>query len=362
VKKIKFIFYVVLAALVPVIMSCDSRERLYIFNWTYYIPDSVIRQFEEEFNVRVVYDEFTSNEDMFARLLTSQGQREGLFGGLARRFGRQFDLVFPSNDFIPLMMQSNMLQRFDHSLIPNLANLCPVLVSRLTADPAMNYAIPYFYGMGGVLVNTERVPEFEKSWSIFEREDLRGRMTMLDDLRETIGGALAYLGFSVNTDNPEEIIAARDHINTYWSPNLVRFDADAFAKGFANGEFWVVHGFPESVFYEINELPIFEHTVFFLPEEGGPSFVDFMVLLRDARNAELAHKFVDFIHRPEIYAEFVTAFGLPATANVPARELTTGFMFYTSEDMLNSELVRYLDPATFDLYTDAWFNSIRIGQ
>ena len=360
-KKRHFILLSVLAALImPAILSCDSRERLYIYNWTYYTPDSVIEKFENEFNVRVVYDEFASNEEMFAKLIAMN--RQGIFGWLTRLFGRQYDIVFPSLDFVPIMIQHGMLERIDHSQMRNLGNIDPYLLQRIEHDPNMQWSVPYFFGAGGIIVNTARVPNFDRSWSIFAREDLRGRMTMLDDLREVMGGALVSLGFSVNTINPAEVAAARDLINNSWRPNLVKFDSEAFAKGYANGDFWVVHAFPEAVLEEIYDNPqLMRDTVFFIPREGGPAYIDNMVILRGARNIELAHKFIDFIHRPDIFAEFVDEFGLPATTNIPARRYKTGFSFYSAEDLYNTELVHDLGNY-LDFYTDAWFNSIRVGN
>jgi spermidine/putrescine transport system substrate-binding protein len=187
-------------------------------------------------------------------------------------------------------------------------------------------------------------------------------MTLLDDMREVMGAALLYLNYSVNTVDPAEIGAARDLINNSWKPNIVKFDAEAFGKGYANGDFWVVHGFPEVVYEEIADNPqLLEDTVFFIPEEGGPSYIDTMVILKGSNNIDLAHKFIDFIHRPEIYAEFVDIFGLPATVNIPARQLKKGISLYTEECLKNTELVEYIGPA-LDIYSNAWFNSIRAGD
>jgi spermidine/putrescine transport system substrate-binding protein len=213
-----------------------------------------------------------------------------------------------------------------------------------------------------VIVNTARVPNYERSWSIFARQDLQGRMTMLDDMREGMGDALAYLGYSVNTKNPAEISAARDLINYSWKPNLTKFDADAFGKGYANGDFWVVQGYAEVVFEEIaDNQQLMQDTVYFVPQEGGPAYIDSMCILKGSKNIELAHKFIDFIHRPDIYAEFVDEFGFPATANIPARQLKTGNSWYSEADLVSTELKDDLGPAR-DLYNDAWFNSIRIGE
>jgi len=181
-------------------------------------------------------------------------------------------------------------------------------------------------------------------------------------MREVMGGALAYLGHSVNTTNPAEINAARDLINSSWKPNLIKFEADTFGKGYANGEFWVVHGYPDGVFDEINELPIYNHTVFFIPREGGPSYIDSMVILKDSKNYDLAHKFIDFIHRPEIYAEIVDEFGLPATVNAPARRITRNSIpMYLEPELARTELVEDVGDA-YQLYTNAWYNSIRAGR
>jgi len=330
--------------------GCEKKERLYIYNWTYYTPDSVIEKFEKKYNVRVIYDEFASNEDMYAKLKATQGKSGG------------YDIVFPSADYVSIMINENMFEKIDKSLIPNLSNVDPVVLGFTDYDANMDYSVPYYFGAAGVVVNTAKVPNFEKSWSIFAREDLKGRMTMLDDMREVMGDALVFLGYSVNTVDQSQIIEARNLINNSWKPNLVKFDADAFGKGYANGEFWVVQGYPEVVFEEIIEdKQMMKDTVFFFPKEGGPAYIDSMCILKGSRNIELAHKFINFIHEPEIYAEFCDSFGFPATANVPARQYSQGPTWYSANDLANVELKRDLGKS-LELYNDAWFNSIRIGE
>jgi len=344
----KIFFGMLAASLVLFMMTgCDKKERLYIYNWTYYTPETVIEKFEKEYKVRVIYDEFASNEDMYAKLKSG---------------GSGYDIVFPSADYVEIMINQNMLEKINKSLIPNLVNVDPIVLKFAKYDPLMNYSVPYYFGAAGVIVNTSKVGSFEKSWSIFAKEEYRGRMTMLDDMREVMGDALAFLGYSVNSSDYAQIAQARDLINNSWKPNLVKFDADAFGKGYANGEFWVVQGYPEVVFEEIAEDPkMMANTVFFFPKEGGPAYIDSMCILKGSKNVELAHKFIDFIHRPEIYAEFADAFGFPATANVPARQYKEGPSWYSAEDLADVEIKFDLGYA-LDLYNDAWFNSIRIGD
>lgn len=323
--------------------DAGGSKKLYIFNWTYYTPDSVIEKFEKEYGVDVVYDSFASNEEMFAKLKAG---------------GTGYDIVFPSGDYVSIMKKEDMLAKIDKSKLQNLGNIDPIVLQKATYDPEMDYSVPYYFGAAGVAVNTAKVPDFERSWSIFGRTDLKGKMTMLDDMREVMGDALAYLGYSVNTSNPEEIQKAKDLINNEWKPNLVKFDAEAFGKGFAAGEFWVVQGYAEVVYAELQEDQK-KDVVFFIPEEGGPAYIDSMCILKDSKNYDLALKFIDFIHRPEIYAEFCDTFGFPATANVPAREFQKVTPYYKAEDLANTELKEDLGEK-LELYNQAW-QDIRVG-
>ncbi|TXT41951.1 MAG: spermidine/putrescine transport system substrate-binding protein, partial [Spirochaetes bacterium] len=221
------------------------------------------------------------------------------------------------------------------------------------------YSIPYYMGAAGVAVNKSKVPEYEKSWSIFSRKDLAGKMIMLDDMREVMGDALAYLGYSVNTVDDAQITAAKNLINNEWKPNLLKFDAEAFAKNFASGEVWVAQGYAESIFAEVDQSKWGE-VDFFIPKEGGPSYIDSMVILKDSKNKDLAMKFIDFIHKPEIYAEFCDAFGFPATANSAARALKKGPEFYSAESLAPCELKKDVGVA-LEKYNAAW-QEIKVGK
>jgi spermidine/putrescine transport system substrate-binding protein len=341
-----------LAAAGVVLCACskksgESGKELYIYNWTYYTPDSIIQKFEEEFNVSVIYDEFASNEDMYAKIKAG---------------GSGYDLVFPSGDYVSIMSSQGMFEKIDKSKLPNLVNIDPLVLQKATYDSDMEYSVPYFWGAAGIAVNTAYVPEFERDWTIFGRNDLRRRMTMLDDMREVMGDALVTLGYSVNSVDPDEIEQARNLIITSWKPNLVKFDAEAFGKGYANGDFWVVQGYPEVVYEEIaGNQKLVDDTVFFIPRIGGPAYIDSMCILKGAKNAELAHEFINFIHRPEIYAEFCDTFRFPATVNVPARELLTETPLYNVEDLVNTELKNDIG-GNIELYNEVWFNSIRVGE
>ncbi len=342
-----------LATALPLVLgSCADKKKaaaapknLYIFNWTYYTPDTVIKEFEKEYGVKVVYDSFDTNESMFAKLKAG---------------GSSYDIVFPSADYVMIMAKEGMLAPIDQSKLANWKNIDPAVLARSKDyDPGNKYSVPYYMGAAGVAVNKTKVKSYDKSWSIFARKDLKGKMTMLDDMREVMGDALAFQGKSVNTVDAGQIKAAQELVDKSWKPNLLKFDAEAFAKLFAAGETWVAQGYAESIFLEYD--PAKKGDVdFFIPKEGGPLYIDSMVILKDSKNVDLAMKFIDFIHRPGIYAEFCDAFGFPATANIPARALKKGDMWYKAEDLAACELKLDVG-ADLDKYNNAW-QEIKVGK
>lgn len=338
----------VLIALTVVFSGCSGKtqasNKLYIFNWTYYTPDSVIEKFEKEYKVDVIYDSFASNEEMFAKLKAG---------------GANYDLCFPSGDYVSIMIKENLLQKIDHGALKSFGNVAPEVLAKCAFDPGNEYSIPYYMGAAGVAVNKTKVAEYEKSWSIFSRKDLNGKMIMLDDMREVMGDALAFLGYSVNTTDDAEIAQAKNLINDQWKPNLLKFDAEAFAKNFAAGEVWVAQGYAESIFAELEENT-WKDVDFFIPVEGGPSYIDSMVILKNSKNKDMALKFIDFIHRPDIYAEFCDEFGFPATANTAARSLKKGHEFYSAEALEPCELKEDVGEH-LEKYNSAW-QEIKVGK
>lgn len=301
----------------------DSGKTLYLYNWTYYTPDSVIEKFEKEFNCKVVYDDYASNEDMYAKL---KGGASG------------YDIVIPSGDYVSIMKSQDMLEKIDLSKIPNAKYIRPETLAKATYDTAMEVSVPYYMGAAGVAVNKEKIPEYTESWNIFGRKDLAGRMAMLDDMREVLGDALAYLGYSVNTSDEAELQRAYELVNNQWKPNLVKFDAEGFAKSFASGEFWVVQGYAEAIY---GEVPPEMHSKigFFIPkDEGGPMYIDSMCIPNGAKNIDLAHEFINFILRPEIYAEFLDTFGFPSTIHTEAANFQKVTPYYSADSLVNCEL------------------------
>lgn len=340
--KKRWILFIISCAALFILCEKSNKQTLYIYNWTYYIPDNIISEFEKKFNVSVVYDMYASNEEMFAKLKAG---------------GSGYDIVFPSGDYVSIMIRENMLEEIDKSKIPNFAHIDSFALKKIKFDPGCRYSIPYMMGAGGISVNTEKVPYFEKSWNIFKRSDLKGRMTLLDDMREVIGDALITNGYSVNSTNEKELLKAKETV-IEWRKNIVKFDAEAFGKGFAAGEFWVVHGYAENVFLELDSAAE-EKTAFFIPEEGSAAYMDNMVILKDSKNKELAYKFINFIHEPTIYSQIVDFLRLPSI-NKEANKYRSKKPRYELKDLAKSELKEDIGEA-LEIYNKIW-QEIRIGK
>lgn len=315
----------------------ERNNTLYLYNWSSYTPKSVIDLFEEEYGVHVKVDNLSSNEELFAKLLT------GADG---------YDIIFPSQDYTEIMINLGMLEKLDASQLPNLKYVSENVKEKATYDPNMEYSVPYFMGSTGIGVNKTKVKEYEKTWNIFARKDLAGTMTMMDDMREVVGDALAYHGYSVNSVDPEALKLAEDTITNDWKPNLVKFDSDAFGQAFAAGDFKVVQGYPEIIFGAMDEEN-WDKIDFFIPADGATMYIDNMCIPKGAKNYDLAIKFINFIQRPDIYALFLDEFKFPPTVNEEAGKLMTVTPFYDAEAIKNSEAMMDLGA---DLYkfNDVW--------
>lgn len=339
---LRFILSFFITGLILVSACSSGHQKLFIYNWTYYMPDAVLRDFEKKFGAKIVYDMYASNEVMFTKL------KSGASG---------YDIVFPSEDYVAIMIHEGMLAKLDKSKIPNVANIDRTVLARADFDTGSVYSVPYMMGASGIAVNRTKVASYEKSWTLFSLPDLADRCTMLDDMREVLGAALKTLGYSVNSKDAAQLGKAKDLV-MQWKKNIVKFDAESFAKGFAAGEFWAVHAYAENVFREYDSTKTSD-VEFFIPREGGPMYMDNMAILKDARHKDLAHAFINYVHDPVVFARIVDYLGYPSI-NAAARKYCTRKPNYELADLSRCELKEDLGPA-LDLYNKVW-ERIRIGN
>ncbi|MBR7064085.1 MAG: extracellular solute-binding protein [Treponema sp.] len=341
----KLTFFAAILMCCSLALSCSKKgsqnkaETLYLFTWTYYTPEDALRQFEKEYGCTVKVDTYDSNEVMYAKLKAA-----GSSG---------YDIAFPSQDYASIMMSQGMLRKIDMNRFENSKYINPDVLAKITYDPTMEYCVPYYMGAAGIAVNKQRLSNYERSWNIFADPRIKGHASMMDDMREVMGDALVSLGSSVNTVNDTELKNATDLIIKKWKPNLVKFDAEGFGKSFAAGDFWVCQGYAEVIYGEVPEDKQDAMIDFFIPKEGGPMYIDSMVILRDSKHYDLAMKFINFIHRPEVYAQFLDFFRFPASVNLEASSHMKTKPLYKASEMENCELK--LDLADgLDKYNELW--------
>jgi spermidine/putrescine transport system substrate-binding protein len=280
----------VMLAVVAVIIGCkSSTPDLHIYTWADYIKPELVQQFEQENKCKIVIDTFDSNESMYAKI------KAGATG---------YDIIVPSSYMAKIMFDQKMLLSLDKSKLTNLVNIDPQYL-RIAIDPRMQYSAPYMLTYTGIGYLKDKVTEVKPTWKMLERKELQGRITMLNDMRETIGAALKFLGYSLNSVNDDELIAAKNVV-IGWKKKLAKFENEQYKIGLASGEFLLVHGYSGDILKVKEEN---EQIEFFLPEEGFSLSCDDLVIPKTAKQVELAHKFINFIHKPEVAAantEYIT--------------------------------------------------------
>jgi spermidine/putrescine transport system substrate-binding protein len=257
-----------------------GERTLQIYTWSDYFAPAVIENFEKRFNCRVRISIFESNEDLHEKLES---------GAVAH------DILTPSSYMSSVLWDQGLILALNPNLIPNLANIDRSFTS-LTRDPDMLYSVPYTRTVTGIGYNAREVPpEALGSWNIFSRPALAGGVTMLDDMRESIGAALKYLGHSLNSVDQEEIDAAV-RVILGWKKNLAGFAVDDATTGLESGELLAIHAYNGDVAMIMEGNP---DLAFFVPREGTSVTADDFVIQAISPSPELAHAFINYLLEPE---------------------------------------------------------------
>lgn len=327
------------ALIVSLVVHCGGGvPTLHVYTWADYIKPELISRFEREQRCRVVLDFFDSNEVMFAKL------KAGATG---------YDLIFPSSYMVHVMWQQGMIRPIDAAKVPNMRHVDRSYL-RFTMDQEMHHSVPYMLSNSGIGYLKSRVPDFEPTWGMFDKTAYAGRMTLLNDMRETIGAALKYLGYSLNTTDAEEIAQARDVV-IRWRKNIAKFESEQYKNGLVSAEFVLVHGYNGDVMQVMEEN---DDIAYAMPREGTSVASDDMVIPKDAKNADLAHAFINFLHDPQVAAEN-TAFvsflcpNAGSYALLDAEILEDPAVFPSADVLAQCEVIRDLGPDN-QLYVAAW--------
>ncbi len=325
-----------------VLAGCGPKGPvLHVYTWSDYIDPEIVAAFEKLNGCTVAIDTFDSNESMYAKL------QAGSTG---------YDIIMPSSYQIPLMAKNGLIRKLDKSLIPNVAKNFDESYYAAILDRTMQYNVPYAVTYTGFVYRKDKVGDAPvNSWKIFDTDALKGRMALLSDMRETIGGALKYLGYSINTTNASEIAAAADQV-IRWKRNVAKFDNEQYKTAVASSEWFVGHGYSSDAIQIIEDC---DQAVFVLPKEGFVIACDEMVVSADAPNPVLAHKFIDYLYDADVAKknmEYVMA-PMPVKPALEALdEETKATVVVPPETLKRGEVIRDFDdnPSVRELYVKAW--------
>jgi spermidine/putrescine transport system substrate-binding protein len=324
----------------------DSADELLIYQWGDYWPDGFVQGFEDETDISVTVSNYASNEEMFNTLKA---------GGTD-----QYDLIFPSDYMINVLIEQEMIQPLDMDAVPNYENLADRFSDPPYDGENETYAAPYQWGTSGIGYNENMTGEIElDSWEVLWNEEFSGQITMLDDVRETMGAALKYLGYSLNTTDESEIEEAKELL-IQQKELLKNYDSSTFKTNLINEEASPVHGWSGDVFaaywetYEDESSPIH----YGVPSEGGVVWVDNGAVTADAQNPEAAHEFINYYLDAENAAEVTnyTYYGSPneaAEEHISETILDNESIYPDEETMSSLEFIQNVGEAT-QLYNDAW--------
>ena len=289
-----------------------------------YLGENVISDFEKQFGVKVIIEYFDSNEMMYTKL----------------QAGDSYDVVIPSDYMIERLLKEDFLQPIDHALVPNLENLDTAVLG-MEYDPDNTWSVPYFWGAVGFVYNHENVDPAvmeAQGWDILHNTDYAGRIYVYDSERDSFMMAFKALGYSMNTEDPDEINAAYEwllQVNNTMAPVYV---TDEVIDGMINGykDIAIVYSGDATVILDENE-----EMSYYMPQQGTNIWCDAMVIPRNAENPLLAHEFVNYMLTYEAAFDNTETVGYTS----PNAEV---FEEMTSSEDLYAENAAYLPRSGYD--------------
>lgn len=343
----------------------QDDQVLHVYNWSSYIAEDTIANFEKESGIKVVYDVFDSNEVLEAKLL-------------AGRSG--YDVVVPSNNFLAKQIRAGVFQKLDRSQLPNWKNLNPELLNALSpSDPGNLYATPYLWGTIGFAYNVDKVKKVlgdaapVDSWDlVFKPENMEKLkscgVSFLDSPTEMLPAALNYLNIETGTQKPDDIKQA-EALFLSIRPNVSYFHSSKYISDLANGDICVAVGYSNDLFIaqaRANEANNGNHIEYVIPKEGAGSYFDMMAIPADATNVKAAHMFLNYLMKPEVIAnitnEVSAANGNQAATPLVKDELRNNLGIYPNDATLkNIYTISDLPSKTQRVMTRTW-TKIKTGR
>jgi len=342
-RRIKVIGIVALCALVgfAAVTMNGGVQTLKVYNAGEYIDDSLITAFEEEYGCKVIYETFDSNESMYTKVMS----------------GEKYDIIIPSDYMIERLAKEDLIQEIDKSRLTNLDGIIPSILDR-PFDPENKYSIPYFWGNVGILYDTTVVDQSDLSdgWELLRNPKYKDNIYMYDSERDSFMIALKALGYSLNTAEKDEIDAAYNWLVEQREIMNPIYVGDDVIDSMITGSKAMAIVYSGDAAYIMSEN---ENMRFFTPDKGTNLWIDGMVITNECTKTELAHKWIDFMLRPENAAANSEAVGYSSPVESAFEEIRDTVYagneaYVPRQDNNNDEYFRYQDPKTKKYYAEMW--------
>lgn len=344
----KYSIVLIVAILFTMTLSACGKEEtgengnLVIYNWGEYMDPDVLSMFEEETGIKIIYDEFETNEIMYPKVEAG---------------AVDYDLVCPSDYMIQKMIDNNLLAEINYENIPNITNIGDTFMEKSEEfDPGNKYSVPYLWGTVGILYNKTMVDEPVDSWDILWKEQYKDSILMQDSVRDAFMVALSRLGYSINSTDEKELQEAQQLLIDQ-KPLVQAYVIDQVRDKMIGNEaaLGVIYS-GEALTCQMQN-PDLEYVV---PKEGSNFWIDAWVIPKNAQNKENAEKFLDFLCRPEIAAknfEYITYCSPVEGAKdyVEDEELLASPLAFPSPDQYsNCSTFHYLGEEMDEYYNTLW--------
>jgi len=264
-------------------VDCGKLSKeLNVYNWSDYIGQDTVANFEKEFGVKVNYDTYEDNERMLAKLTS------GASG---------YDVVVPTSYMVDIMIKQNLLAPLDHDLIPNVKGVTPELLDT-PFDPKNRHSVPYQWGTTGFGYNSSKVKGKVDSWDVLWDPQYRGKITMLDEMRGLLSAALKRLGYSLNATDEKELMDAKELLLAQ-KPLLKAYVNAPVKSLLISGEVWLSQLWSGDVFMAQAENSALQYCI---PKEGCEVWTDNLVIPKTAPHKYTAQVWLNYTLRPEVSA------------------------------------------------------------
>jgi len=278
-KKLIALSGIATVALIVFLLGCGEKKKaLYVYTWADYIDPELIAKFESENNCKVVVDTFDSNETMYAKLMA------GASG---------YDIIMPTEYVMPLLVEANLIDKLDLSRFPNVKTNFDI---KFKSEWALNWDIPYAFSCTGILWRKDKVPAdlTFQDWNDMFDERLRGRICMMNDIREVLGLGLKMKGYSVNSTNAAEIAEATT-VARFWKSRCSKMDNESYRTGIPSGEFYAAMAYNSDAIQLIADGRD-DQLGYLVPTNGTTSSIDVFCIMKNSQSKDLACKFIDMFY------------------------------------------------------------------